>query len=206
MEATSQERSNQAQVKRKIRNFLIDSRFQLGWVFKVAVVTAFVVGIMGYFLYGKLAESTDLIVGQALAAEGLSPDAQQAIIEQAPHDKMVALIVLGAGLIGIVVILSLLTIVATHKIAGPAYKIRKLFLNVDGDHLQLWAKLRKGDQLHDVFTAFDDMLRRLRESRRHDMEILESIINASSEEELSPSQQEKIKAILKKFSSSIEMN
>jgi len=200
------EATNQAQIKRKMRNFLIDPSFQLSWVFKVAVVTTVVVGIMGYFLYGKLAESTDLIVGQALAAEGLTPDAQQAIIEQAPHDKMVALIVLGAGLFGIVLILSLMTIVATHKIAGPAYKIRKLFLEIDGDHLQLWAKLRKGDQLHDMFTAFDAMLRRLRESRRRDMELFELMLEATGEAKLPPWQQEKVEAILKKFSASILMN
>ena len=200
------EATNQAQINRKMRNFLIDSAFQLSWVFRVATVTTIVVGIMGYFLYIKLAESTDLIVGQALAAEGLSSDAQQAIIEQAPHDKMIALIVLGAGLLGIVLILSLMTIVATHKIAGPAYKIRKLFLKVDGDHLQLWAKLRKGDQLHDMFTAFDAMLRRLRESRRQDMELFKSMLDATGEAKLPPWQQEKVEAILKKFSASILMD
>ena len=70
------------QAKRKIRNFLIDRRFQLGWVARVACVTALILGAMGYFLFGTLAESTDMMVTQTLAVEGLAPSAQQAFIEQ----------------------------------------------------------------------------------------------------------------------------
>ena len=54
-------------------------------------------------------------------------------------------------LFALVVVLSLLTIVATHKIAGPAYKMKKLFGEVEGRQLQLRAKLRKGDELDDIF-------------------------------------------------------
>ena len=169
--------------KRHIRNFLLDKGFQLGWVVRVALVTAVIVGVMGYFLYGTLSESSELVVTQALSAEGMAPEAQAAFIEQGERDKASTLIILVGGLVGLVVLLSLLTIVATHKIAGPAYKMRRLFSEIDGDHLQLWAKLRKGDELHDVFQGFDDMVRRLRESRREDVDLLKSIDPSSLSEE-----------------------
>jgi len=160
--------------KRHLKNFLIDKGFQLGWVFRVALVTAVIVGVMGYFLYRTLSESSEIMVGQALMVEGMSEEAQAAFIEQGQRDKVRTTLVLCGGLVGIVVLLSLMTIVATHKIAGPAYKIRRLLSSIDGDHLQLWARLRKGDELIDVFQEFDDMVRRLREARHADVEELEA--------------------------------
>jgi len=164
--------------KRKIRNFLIDRRFQLGWVARVAFVTALILGATGYFLFGTLAESTDMMVAQTLAVEGLAPAAQQAFIEQGLRDKRSAIVVLACGLVGILVVLSLMTIVATHKIAGPAYKMKKLLAEIDGDHLQLWAKLRKGDELHDMFEQLEETLRRLREARHHEVEVIEAAVAA----------------------------
>ncbi|MCK9463434.1 MAG: hypothetical protein M0R80_27760 [Proteobacteria bacterium] len=73
--------------KRKIRNFLIDRRFQLGWVARVAFVTALILGAMGYFLFGTLSESTEMMVAQTLGVEGLAPSAQQAFIDQGERDK-----------------------------------------------------------------------------------------------------------------------
>jgi hypothetical protein len=166
------------QAKRKIRNFLIDRRFQLGWVARVAFVTALILGATGYFLFGTLAESTDMMVTQTLAVEGLAPSAQRAFIEQGKRDKQSAILELTSGLVGILVLLSLMTIVATHKIAGPAYKMKKLLSGIDGDHLQLWAKLRKGDELHDMFEQLEEMLRRLREARHKEIEEIETALAA----------------------------
>jgi hypothetical protein len=166
------------QAKRRIRNFLIDRRFQLGWVARVAFVTALILGAMGYFLFRTLSESTDMMVAQTLAVEGMAPSAQQAFIEQGRRDKRSAVLELASGLAGILVLLSLMTIVATHKIAGPAYKMKKLLSGIDGDHLQLWAKLRKGDELHDMFEQLEEMLRRLREARHHEIEELEAVVAA----------------------------
>ena len=50
--------------------------------------------------------------------------------------------------------------------------MKRLFSAIDGYHLQLQGKLRKGDELQAVFIAFDEMLRRLREGRHQDIEEL----------------------------------
>jgi hypothetical protein len=54
------------------------------------------------------------------------------------------------------------------------FKMKKLLSDIDGEHLQLWAKLRKGDELQDAFREIDEMLRRLRESRQGDIEEIEA--------------------------------
>ena len=205
MVATVLETNKPPQAKRRVKNFLIDSRFQLGWVFRVAIVTAIVVGVMGYFLYGTLSESLELVKMEAMSAEGMTLESQTAILEQGEKDKLVTLTVLGSGLLGIVILLSLMTVVATHKIAGPAYKMKKLFGDIDGANLQLWAKLRKGDQLHDVFVGFEDMLRRLRESRHEDLADLEPLIESLKSGGPDPEAIVKLERIVTKFQDSVKM-
>jgi sensor histidine kinase YesM len=186
MQEESSAAGNRPRAQRHLKNFLIDRSFQLGWVFRVALVTAIILGVMGYFLYRTLSESTEIMIGQALMVEGMPEDAQNAFIEQGEADKTRTVFVLGGSLLVLLLLLSLMTIVATHKIAGPAYKIRKLLSKIDGDHLQLWAKLRKGDELVDVFREFDDMVRRLRESRHTDVEELEKIRDMLASNEVVP--------------------
>ena len=194
------------QAKRKIRNFLIDRRFQLGWVVRVAFVTALILGAMGYFLFNTLAESTDMMVTQTLGVQGLAPSAQQAFIEQGARDKGSTVIVLASGLVGILVLLSLMTIVATHKIAGPAYKMKKLLSGIDGDHLQLWAKLRKGDELHDMFEQLEETLRRLREARHHEIAEVEAAVAALRSAGAPDAPVASLEKISARFRRSIEMS
>jgi hypothetical protein len=194
------------QAKRKIRNFLIDRRFQLGWVARVAIVTALILGAMGYFLFNTLAESTDMMVAQTLGVEGLAPSAQQAFIEQGARDKWSTVIVLVCGLVGILVVLSLMTIVATHKIAGPAYKMKKLLSEIDGDHLQLWAKLRKGDELHDMFEQLEEMLRRLREARHREVAEIEAAVAALRDAGAPGAPIASLERISARFRDSVEMS
>ena len=206
MNASVQGSPSGPKAKRHIRNFLIDKNFQMGWVLRVTVVTAVIVGIMGYFLYGTLAESTELMVMQAMAQEGMSPAAQESFIKQAGSDKTRTLLTLGGGLVGLVLLLGLMTIVATHKIAGPAYKIRRLLSSIDGDHLQLWAKLRKGDELHEVFQEFDDMVQRLREARHQDVKELESIRAELLAGKASPETMERLDKLLDGYRNSVKMS
>lgn len=192
-------------VKRRMRNFLLDKRFQLGWVARVVLVTTLILGVMGYFLFRTLSESTDMMVAQTLALEGLTPEAQQRIIEQGEHDRWVAFATLLAGLVGLLVLLSGTTIVATHKIAGPANKMKKLLAGIDGDHLQLWAKLRKGDELHDTFRELEEMLRRLRESRHAEIAELEAIAAALRGAGGAPEQAARLEKLVSRYRDSVEM-
>jgi sensor histidine kinase YesM len=206
MNASVQGSPSGPKAKRHIRNFLIDKNFQMGWVLRVTLVTTVIVGIMGYFLYGTLAESTELVKITAMSQEGMSPAAQEAFIKQGDSDKARTLLILGGGLVGLVLLLGLMTIVATHKIAGPAYKIRRLLSSIDGDHLQLWAKLRKGDELHEVFQEFDDMVQRLREARHQDVKELESIRAELEGHEASAETRKRLDKLLDGYRNSVKMS
>ncbi len=191
--------------KRQIRNFLIDRKFQLAWVFRVAISVTIIVSVMGYYLFGTLVESIELTNAQVLSTASMTEQAQQVIVEKGAKDKRNTALVLGSSLAGLVLLLSLLTIVVTHKVAGPAYKIKRLLANVDGEHLQLFENLRKGDELHDVFREFGDMLRRLRESRHLDVAQLEEVIQKLQAADIAEMERNVLKQIVDRYNQSISM-
>lgn len=198
--------SDRPPAKRHLRNLLLDKKFQLRWVLKVAAATSVVVAAMGVFLYRTVVEATDLILTEKLGDPSLTEEAVNAFVAQAEADKVVTMLTLVTGLAFLVLLLAGLTIIWTHKIAGPAYKLRQIFKSIDGDHLQLRAKLRKADELQQTFVEFDDMLRRLREDRRRDIDALESLKEAIEGCEGCGSAVQRVDELLIRFKSSVRMD
>ncbi len=196
----------QPQAKRQIRNLLLDRRFQLRWVLRVIIFTSIIVAVMGYFLYRTVEDATDQMLVQKLGDPVLTVEAQEAFMKQADEDKLVTLGTLIGGLISIVLLITVLTIIYTHKIAGPVHKMRQLFLSIDGTNLQLWAKLRKADELQEAFTDFDNMIRRLREHRRGDIEELGAIRALVESNKEHSEIQEHLDGIIARYRDSVKMD
>jgi sensor histidine kinase YesM len=86
---------------------------------------------------------------------------------------------LRAILVALVVVFLLLAgvgIVVTHKVVGPIYRIRMLLGKIDGDHLFLAGKLRKGDELQDLFEEIQKMLDRLRDHQDAEITTLDALL------------------------------
>ncbi len=80
---------------------------------------------------------------------------------------VLALLVIGVGLAGIVV---------THKIAGPIFKMKRQLREVGEGKLRIPSPLRKGDELVDFFAAFESMVKDLRARQQGEIEKLELAI------------------------------
>ncbi len=205
MEETGKGGEKRVKAKRRLRNLLIDKRFQLRWVFRVTLAVSLIVAAMGYFIYLTVANSTDQMLMQKIGNVGeLTDEAMKAFVDQAHADKMVTVWTLVAWLCGLVVFLGLTTIALTHKIAGPAYKMRKIFPLISGDNLRLWDKLRRGDELQEVFEDLADMLARLREHRRKDTEELE-LIRAKMGDAVDGETKARLDAIIARYHESVKM-
>lgn len=199
-------RGSRAPAKRKIRNYLIDRHFQLRWMFRVIVVISAIVAVMGYFLYQTVADATDQMLAQKMADVELTEDSIVAFQSQAENDKKVTIYTLFISLCSLVAFISLTTIALTHKVAGPIYKMRKIFSTISGDNLRLWERLRKGDELKGAFDDLDDMLRRLRESRREDLKLLETVESKLREVETSEETVSGLSALIEKYKKSVKMS
>lgn len=165
----------QEKPKRHLRNLLLETGFQLRWVLRVVVATSLIVTVMGFFLYQTVGNATDQLLAQQLDDPMLTREGFDAFVKQAKYDKGITLFKIAGGLISLVVLLGGLTIVYTHKIAGPIHKLKMIFATIDGENLQFTAKLRKSDEFQDTYIDFESMLRRVREARQDEIHKLENI-------------------------------
>jgi hypothetical protein len=76
-------------------------------------------------------------------------------------DQQLLLTIIG-GIAILVVSLGITGIMVTHRVVGPAFKMKSLFRHVADGHLKLYGRLREGDELQDVFLEFERMIEKLR--------------------------------------------
>jgi len=180
--------------KRRLRNYLLDRRFQLKYTGMVVAVTVLVAAVLGYFAYAysrenvaRSKESTEVYTASVLA-NVTDPELQEQMIAQAEdldvraqqrHQRMVVGII--AGILILAVTLGLTGIVVTHKVVGPSYKLRRLLRDVADGHLKVEGRLRKGDELQNVFDAFEKMVLALRERQAEEIADLDAALAKSQE-------------------------
>ena len=82
-----------------------------------------------------------------------------------------------AGIFVLTLALGVTGIIVTHKLVGPAYKIKMLLRNVQTGHLKVEGSLRKGDELQDVFQAFHEMVSSLRRRQAEEVELLDAALS-----------------------------
>ncbi|GAB4212433.1 MAG: hypothetical protein OHK0013_35190 [Sandaracinaceae bacterium] len=163
--------------KRRLRNYLLDARFQLKYTGMVVAVTLVVATILGTVAYQQSHAQTEMMtINLAMAGETAE------FIEQTAReaDQRLLLMIFG-GITLLVVSLGLTGIVVTHRVVGPAYKMKSLFRHVADGHLKLYGRLREGDELQDVFLEFERMIERLRANQREEITQLESAIAKAKE-------------------------
>jgi len=198
--------AQQGAYKRSVRNYLLDSRFQLKYSGFLVLVAVVISGVMGAVLY----ETTLAVVGESSALvdeskkvsevsrmniRDLASDSPELLTEfnreADAHDKALsdqqARLIHGqqlmieslvGGLALMVVLIGLLGIYFTHKVAGPIFKMKRLLKQVGDGHLHVDARLRRGDELTDFFDTFTQMVKGLRQLESRQLEDVEAAIKA----------------------------
>ena len=161
-----------ASVKRRFRNYLLDPAFQLRYTGMVVAVTFLIASGLGYVAYGESRAQTEMLtVNMALAGE--TADFIEATAEAADRELLLKIVM---GILILVVSLGFTGILVTHRVVGPAYKLKSLFRDVAQGHLRVYGRLRKGDELWDVFDEFEKMIIKLRANQRGEIDRLDSVI------------------------------
>lgn len=75
--------------------------------------------------------------------------------------KNLQLLLVGAG-VALLLLLSLMGIVITHRVVGPVHKLKRLLRRVSTGRLVVDERLRRGDELEDLFETFLQMTFSLR--------------------------------------------
>lgn len=84
--------------------------------------------------------------------------------------------------VGFVLLLAALGIVITHRIVGPAWRMRRLLAKVGAGRLRVDERLRRGDELGALYDAFVAMVAALRTARQEELVELERAIGATAPE------------------------
>lgn len=168
--------------KRRLRNYLLDARFQLKYTGMVVAVTVIVTGLVGGWLGREAYEHSTGMTQMLLMQRGgggmeVTDDMQQLFEEEARESDAAMLRQIVTGIVALVLILAvalgLTGIVVTHRVVGPAYKLKLLLGDVANGSLNTRGGLRKGDELQDVGEAFKEMVVALRQRREDELAQLE---------------------------------
>jgi methyl-accepting chemotaxis protein len=202
--ATSPEHAGE--YKRRMRNYLLDSRFQLKYAGFLVLVALVISGVMGAVLYqttGAVVAESSAFVGESrkvsevsrMNVKDLASDSPELMAEfnreSEAHDKAIAdeqasllrrqqrmIGSLVGGLALMVVLIGLLGIYFTHKVAGPVFKMTRLLKQVGEGDLHVETRLRKGDELKDFFDTFAKMVFDLRQIETRRLQGIEAALAA----------------------------
>jgi hypothetical protein len=202
--------SGRAHPPRKLRNFLLEPKFQLKYTGMVVAVTLVVAAVLGYQAYEYSTGQTELLsmerMNDATVGAGGAPDAQfMSDLERyaRDEDRKVALAVL-AGIGVLALALALTGIVVTHRVVGPAFRLRQLLRQVSEGRLRPAGSLRKHDELQDVFVMFQRMVSSLRVAREQDLLDIERVYEQARSAGMSESSLEPLREMQARIRASLE--
>lgn len=162
--------------KRRLRNFLLDTRFQLKYTLAVVAVTVVVAGVLGYFAYDYSRGQTQALTVAAAMQPELHPEVAADLEGWARAEDTRVLTSIVVGIVILSLALGITGIIVTHKVVGPTYKMRRLLREVADGHLRVEGRLRKGDELQELFHAFEAMVTKLRERQAKEIAMLDLAI------------------------------
>jgi methyl-accepting chemotaxis protein len=195
--------------KRSVKNYLIDSRFQLKYTSFILIISLMIAAPLGAFLFSTsnkvVAEGAKVVQESKKVSDvvkmsikndpiyGADPELAKAFSEAAGgnDEKIVAqqkalenqqrtlLMSLVGGLSLMVVLIGVLGIYFTHKVAGPIYMMKGLLGQVGNGRLNFNRRPRKGDELQDFFEAFTAMVAQLKERQETEVKQLGEAIDAA---------------------------
>ncbi|MDD5353828.1 MAG: methyl-accepting chemotaxis protein [bacterium] len=137
-------------VKNRRRRLIISSGLQFRYVGGVLFAMLFVSMVVGYFIYQN--------IWNVLLNESRYNDWSPFL--NAVKDQTDRQIFFGVAIS--IVLMMIVSVYMSHKIAGPLYRLKKCFLDVAKGDLSFEMRLRKGDELMDLVDDFNGMLRNLK--------------------------------------------
>jgi hypothetical protein len=157
--------------KRKVRNYLLDVGLQLRYTATIVVVAIFLTAGLGFKMYQATRDVSKVILWTSLVDPSSADELQK---QFANSDRVVLWGIVGFGVV-LILSISAVGILITHKVAGPLHKIASFFGRVRDNRLApVPANLRKGDELQEFYVAFREMHTSLRGRAEDDVRVLAS--------------------------------
>jgi nitrogen fixation/metabolism regulation signal transduction histidine kinase len=161
--------------KRKVRNYLLDVGLQLRYTATIVVVAIFLTAGLGFKMYQATREVSRIILFTGLADPATAQELQA---QFANSDRVVLWGIIGFGLV-LILSITAVGILITHKVVGPLYKISSYFGRVRDNRMgPAPSGLRKGDELQEFYSSFREMHEAVRERVLQDVRVLGEAVAA----------------------------
>jgi hypothetical protein len=161
--------------RRKVRNYLLDVGLQVRYTMTIVIVAVFLTAGLGYKMYQATKDISKVIELSGMADPAVAKELQG---QFAASDRWVLWGIIGFGIV-LVISISAVGILITHKVAGPLFKIAAFFGRVRENRLgEVPTRLRKGDELQDFYGAFREMHMALRANVQEDVTVLGNAVAA----------------------------
>lgn len=207
--------------KRLLRNYLLNPAFQLKYTGAVVLVTALVAGgtggWLGYEAYRYSTGMSDMLLMQQSTAAMFDEEAiamgnadeMQELFERESRERDAEVrnqIIAGVtGLVLVLVVaLGITGIIVTHKVVGPAYKLKLQLGDIANGNLNIQGGFRKGDELQDVGEAFKAMVAALRRRQQEEIADLDDIIESAKEADVAEGIVDKIADLRARMQAELE--
>lgn len=136
--------------KRKIRNFLINPRYQIKFALRFSAAGLFLAGINSAVFYVFIRENYKILVD-------LSPMEEEVKLQL--YRELHQIVTLLAGFsVGFSILLFFMGILVSHRTAGPLYHFKRVFLAIPGGDLKARVHLRPQDEFRDVAEECNKMI------------------------------------------------
>ena len=194
----------EAKKKRKLRNYLLDRRFQLKYTGMVLLVTLAVASVLGYFAYSFSRGQTEAFTAQLAAQPDLDEATASDLERFARQEDRRVRNAIAAGVLVLSIALGLTGILVTHRVVGPAYRMRRLFEHVGEGQLRVTTRIRKGDELQDLYQSFANMVDSLREQRIQEIQSLEHTVAKMEADGARPAYVTELRAVIERIRKSVD--
>lgn len=97
-------------------------------------------------------------------------------------------VVLIGGLFSFVALIALMGLWLTHKVAGPVYKLKRMLAALGSGHFRVQARLRRGDDLEEIFDCFNQTAEQLRARQEQELSLISEVLRELSAAPPGPTQ------------------
>lgn len=162
--------------KRRLRNFLLDTRYQVTFSLPLVLVVAALFAGLGYLASEKTEAATKIGLHHLeLAGASMGSDAEALRETLLARERNIKRGIVAGGLV-LCAGLLLFGVALTHRVAGPLYRVRAVLGRIgDGVHEPV-PDLRKHDLLVDFFATLKLACAALRERDERELELLRRVI------------------------------
>lgn len=174
--------------KRKMKNLLLNRRFQLKYTAMVVGVASLVSVVLGMFLVSTVRENSRMLQ--------LDAEFDAALQSQLGESDARMILVLVLAFVIFNLVLAIGAVLITHRMVGPVFVVRRYVQEIGEGRLPRLRKLRPGDEFVDLVDSVAQAIRALEARTRSEVQVYERVLSALPEGGTSGPARAELEAIL----------